>query len=344
MDSHPTESMSAVAPIQRLRPRAAGARPVIGVLSALPIVVLAAAFGWLALDHRTFALWNVVVHESGRYTFGQTVFYFGHFLREVPVAVTYALFLLAASGGAGTGTPQSPPVRMRPLPLLAAAALLGIAFIAAARSAGVQSALHDLLQYRTRDDEVAFGSHWHYHWLSTLWFGAAVTTGVWAAQRIRRIPRLALHARWSLLAWLWFAGLSIVFGVSADVFTNAQYAGHQAREIMTHAAVTLPAGIGLVMIAAAGSSTVQRRVHPIAAALAAAMAVLIPTHLAVITLAGGGVMEHGQTELGLGAMVAAHYFEHTLDYLFILLLLFGGLTVTRSHLRNQSDVTVATDR
>jgi hypothetical protein len=335
--------MSAVAPAQRTQPRAPGARPLIGALLALPIVVLASAFAWLALDHRTMALWNVVVHESGRYTFGQTMLYFGHFLREVPVAVTYALFLLAASGGASTDSPQSPPARMRPLPLLAAAALLGIAFIATARGAGVQSALHDLLQYRTRDDTLAFGSHWRYHWLSTLWFGAAVITIVWTTQRIGRVPTLALHARWSLLAWLWFAGLSIIFGVSADVFTDAQYTGHQAREILTHAAVTLPAGIAVVMIAGAGRSAAQRRVHPVAATLAMALAVLVPIHLTIITLAGGGVMEHGQTEHGLGAMVAAHYFEHTLDYLFILLLLFGGLTVQRSHLRDRSHVTTATD-
>ena len=47
------------------------------------------------------ALWNVVIHESGRYTLGETVLYHSHFLREIAVDLSMALFILAAASGAG---------------------------------------------------------------------------------------------------------------------------------------------------------------------------------------------------------------------------------------------------
>ena len=40
------------------------------VYFVVPALVLAASYLWLVYDHGTLLLWNVVVHESGRYTFG----------------------------------------------------------------------------------------------------------------------------------------------------------------------------------------------------------------------------------------------------------------------------------
>ncbi|HKQ72896.1 MAG TPA: hypothetical protein VJ810_04150, partial [Blastocatellia bacterium] len=50
---------------------------------------------------------------------------------------------------------------------------------------------------------------------------------------------------------------------------------------------------------------------------------LIPSYLAAITLTGD-VMDAGQSERGLAAMVGAHFFEHVLDYLVVILLAAGG--------------------
>jgi hypothetical protein len=130
-------------------------------------------------------------------------------------------------------------------------------------------------------------------------------------------------------------GLTLVFGLSADVFLDVRYAGHQAREILTHGPVTLLLGIGVIIAvtrdvieppvsrATRGRDGVTR-----ATWLKAAMVFLIPAWLAVVSF-GGDVMEHGQSDLGLGAMVAAHYFEHTLDYLLVLLVVYGGLALRR---------------
>lgn len=307
-----------------------------------PVAVLVGSYVWLTIDHGTPLLWHVIVHESGRYTLGETVLYFGHFLREVPIAVAYALFLLSASGGV---TPARPAAAGRgPTPLgwgflLAAATLVGGALIAEARGSGLGSALRDLLQYRTRDDLAGYGSHWRYHWLATLWFGGLMGLLPTLSRRVRGLPPLLPHPGWARAAWVYVIGLTLVFGVSTDVFLDARYAGHQAREILTHGPVTALLGVGLLLVAAgrrpsAPAAPADRA--GAAPATFAAMVVLIPPWLAVVSLRGD-IMAQGQSAYGLGAMVAAHYFEHTLDYLLVLLLLAGGLTSagTRSRALNR---------
>jgi hypothetical protein len=312
-------------------------RAALAVCFGVPAAVLAAAYAWLAADHGTVALWNVVVHESGRYTFGETVFYFSHFLREVPTAVVYAFFLLGISGGAAARRPPHTPggrdVLWGGLALLLAAVLVAGAMLHASRVQGWASALQDLAQYRTRDDLSGYGTHWRYHWLSTLWFGFAASIVPAAARVIPGAPPLRTHRFWKPAGWAAFLGLTAVFGLSADVFADVRYAGHQAREILTHAPVTLLLGIGVVIAAsqsvigppASHAAGGRDGVAP-ATWLQTAMVLLIPAWLAVLSV-GGEVMEHGQTDLGLGAMVAAHYFEHTLDYLLVLLIVCGGLAL-----------------
>jgi hypothetical protein len=104
--------------------------------------------------------------------------------------------------------------------------------------------MQDLLQYRTRDDLAGYGTHWRYHWLSTLWFGAAVGVAPAMAHWITGAPVLRRSRFWTRVAWGYFLALTLVFGMSADVFLDVRYAGHQAREILTHGPVTLLLGLG----------------------------------------------------------------------------------------------------
>jgi hypothetical protein len=290
--------------------------------------VLATAYGWLAAEHSTPWLWSVVVHESGRYTLGETVFYTSHFLREVPTVLAYSLFLLGSAGQAGLGRgPGSRWWGPGGGALAAAALLVGGALLASATASGWDSAWRDLLQYRTRDDLSGYGTHWRYHWLGTLWFGAAATLVPGVVSRVSGDSRLGLRVGWARAAWGYFLGLTLIFGLSTDVLVDVRYAGHQAREILTHGPTTLLLGVGILLAAAGPGGLITRepartsRRWTRAAALAV---VAIPLHLAVVSLRGD-VMAHGQADLGLSAMVAAHYFEHTLDYLLTALLLIGGL-------------------
>src|SRR5436190_7621742 len=92
-------------------------------LVLVPATTLLGAYLWMAVDHGTARLWSVVVHEGGRYTLGETIAYYRHFLRELPVVVTYAAATSAAAATYGPGRAGAPSSRER-VAALAAAALV----------------------------------------------------------------------------------------------------------------------------------------------------------------------------------------------------------------------------
>lgn len=317
--------------------RSNSAQAVLAICFGVPLAVLAGAYLWLALDHGTFRLWPVVVHESGRYTLGETVLYFSHFLREIPTLFAYVLFLLGASGAVAAGPEQGGdrrPVLGWAL-LAGAAALVAGALLWSAVSQGPGTALADLFQFRTRDDASGYGTHWRFHWLSTLWFGAAAGMAPLVVDRLLRAPVLRTSSRWTAIAWIYFTVMTVAFGLSEDVFLDLHFVGHQAREILTHGPVTLLLGVGILLVGSNGggpSATEPPAVSGPATWFSGALLIGIPAYLAVVSLSGD-VLEHGQTDLGLSAMVAAHVFEHSLDYLLVLLLLSGAVILMdpRSH-------------
>lgn len=298
---------------------------------ALAVAILALAWIWLALDHGTVRLWNVVVHESGDHTLGDTVLHFGHFLREVPMLIAIALFVIAAFGAPRPGGSGSQGER-RMLAIGAsavgtAAVLVGLALFVVARNRGFDDALRDLVQFRTRDDLAAYGSHWRFHLLSTIWLGVTASLAVraWARRAGGPAPADPQGSRaLRIAAWAWFIGLTVIFVPTAEPFVDPRFIGHQAREILTHGLVTLPLALGTFSIVWRDER--PDRPTPATTAIplvAVAVFVLIPLYLAVATVIMDS-MSTAQADLGLSAMVAAHFLEHTLDYLFVVLACVGG--------------------
>jgi hypothetical protein len=284
----------------------------------VPTAVLAGAFVWLAVEHRTIALWNVVVHESGRYTLGQTILYFSHFLREIPTVIAMSLFVVATGALPGRARVGSSVSLMWTVAGLAGAGLLvAVSFFVAARDHGVSEALQNLNQLYTRDDLPAYGSHWRFHFLSTMWFGLASPVVAWLGTRLFGGPASAgpLSSLPGRIAWIYFALLTVVYGITTEPLLDPRFIGHQARELFTHALVTLPLGLGLVALANRSAGVDAPRAGVPRPSMAAVLAVVtIPIYLAVAMRLTDSLAS-GQTQGGLAAMVAAHFFEHSLDYL-----------------------------
>lgn len=310
-----------------LAPWWARPRRVALTLAALPLGVLVAMYAWLAIAHRALNLFPVIVHESGRYTLLQTIFYVSHFLREIPVDVVIALSAASAALSLWSPAPRSAADRLRLAALCGGLALVVAAasFAAAAVADGAASARLDLLQYRTRDDESAPGSHWNYHLLSSLWFllGALPVLRLTMATLGLGASAPAARVRARVVSWGYALLLSLAFGVSSLAWTSGRYAGHQARELLTHVPVTLLL-TAAALIAVVGPAAFERDGRSLGTRLAAAVrrdlaswiAILaIAVFLAIRTLGGGG-LEEGQSGQGVAGMVAAHFFEHVLDYVF----------------------------
>ncbi len=305
-----------------------------------PLGLLVGSYVWLAVDHGTPWLWNVVVHEGGDHTLRHTIFYFSHFLREIPVDVAYALFLatyfakfVGVSGGVGSGSRKRAAATATGA-MGAAVALAVLALVAASAQQGFGSAFRDLLQYRTRDDLYAYGSHWHFHWLSTIWFGTTAMLLVpFSAAIFGRGTDGALPRRKALtwLPWIYFFALTLAFGVSIDTFVDIRYAGHQAREIITHGPITALLGLGSLHVVSMRLRRHRRLSEKSALPIlrrnrgtwfALALFFAIPLFLALVSWTGD-VIDAGQSEHGLAAMVGGHVFEHVLDYAFVAILAVG---------------------
>jgi len=203
---------------ERLRTWMAARAVWMRVCLALPGLVLIPMYAWLAVEHGSPWLWNVTIHESGQYSFGGTILYFSHFLRELPTLIAMALFVLAAYGA--VQQPQQRAASRRrgyTFALVGAGLLALIAFSATAATHGTGGALRNLFQYHTRDYLIDYGSHWRYHWLSTLWFGVAVVIVARLAALWLGAPAPAAAERrrpFVLAAWLYFILLTAVFGFS----------------------------------------------------------------------------------------------------------------------------------
>jgi hypothetical protein len=222
---------------------------------------------------------------------------------------------------------------------IAAVLLVSLCVALTSEDKGAQSLWVDLLQYRTRDDAVAYGSHWHYHFVSTLWFafGGSVALswlGAFANLDVfRPRPRGGL---W-YVACAYVAIVTLAFGMSRATFTSVLYTGHQARELATHVPITMLLGFAALAVVAPPQPlrSQQTSWQRIASAmrlspLSTLWSVAIPIALAAV-MCTGDVMREGQSQGGLSAMIAAHQFEHVLDYAFtVLVALAVGLLPTSS--------------
>ena len=286
------------------------------LMLGLPAALLCGAYAWLAAAHGTALLWGVPVHESGRYTLGQTILYVRHFVREVPVDVAMGLFCAAGVTAAEPGRRQRPTLTIAAGVLAASVTAAGLA--AAVGQEGWRETLHDLLQYRTRDDDLAYGAHWSFHLLSTVWFGAAAALGTGILAGLGGPARPLGPARGLLAgAWGWVVLLTAIFGVHAQVFTSARYIGHQAREIMTHGLVTLPLAVGIARLTAAGAAAEPPpRAAPWWRVASWLVMLGVPLFL-VVAFWNVDLTTTGQMREGLAGIVAAHVFEHTLDVVLV---------------------------
>src|SRR5260221_7798739 len=200
------------------------------LLIGAPLLTLAVAFLAICVHFHTAWPWNVVVHEDGRRTLLETIFYFQHALGELPLE---ALLAAAVAGALLRFRPPAAPQSFVWVALGAAIAIDALILIGAWRNVGYDASLMFLLQYHTRDrSPLEFGSHWRYHLLShaTLMLAPAMISGAAKARVLR-------------LSWAACAVASVAFGVSALSFSDPQYLGHQARETFTHGLVTVPLAV-----------------------------------------------------------------------------------------------------
>ncbi len=302
----------------------------------VPAVILLVCFAILCFRTQSLVPWPRVVHEDGKRTLLHTVFYFEHATRELPLDLLLGL----ASGGAvfyafpptaRSDTAIGHRSAALRLSVLIGALALAAILIGTALAGGMPLILDNLFQNHTRPGTaLLWGSHWRYHLLErsslilmTLGFAGLLRASN-AASRDRYGRRGLAVGFGSFVAFL---ALTFVFFLGPSymmqTFRDPQYLGHQIRELMTHATVTVPLAWGACLAAMPAADIrlsvlpppLRRLRSPTRQGLCAAagvIGVLLAALLTVLSLVSDA-RSHGQSQ-DLITLIVPHYFEHSLGY------------------------------
>lgn len=319
-------------------------RLVFFVLLGCPALVLVASYTLLALRHHAWNLFPVIIHEEGRYTLTETLLYFRHFVRELPVntLIATALGILACLHSPLTFHSLDKPGLLSKTRRCAGLAALFLALVVIALTwlqLGFRETGIELAQYRTRDELSEFGSHWRYHLLhiadSVLFcFGLLLMIrGLTGAGSLNYRA-----VRW-ISAWaVFFLVLTYFFGSPLRALTDPLYLAHQAREIETHRLLTLCPALGCILLLDQILGGSSMRILPCSRMILQgifwiALATLIPLWI-FWSLRQLDIPSLAHRKTDLWQLAAAHHFEHMLDYFYVALLsawvYLTGITFSRS--------------
>ena len=276
----------------------------------IPALVWLISYLVLAAEFKTWRLGPLKVHETGKYTLRETVFYYNHFLRELPIDTLLAGAIAWSYAAGGASMDSVAPARFQWFYLPAMAVFLAWVFAGSIRSVGWQATAKDLLQYRERDELVSWGSHWQMHFLSTLallllfvWPGMLYELSSWALLRLAAL-------------FSCFVLISLVFRTGLKALTHPRWVLHGAREIFTYVLIVGAPLLAPLVPATAFSAYLVR---PLSVAALAGF-VLIGLH-SVRVFRSTRLDDQAQSDRGVLYLLSSHFFEHVLDYAYIVLLL-----------------------
>lgn len=303
-------------------------RPLI-VAGLFPGLVLLASYVGLAIDFGRINLWSVVVHEDGRTTFAETVWYFRHFVREMPIvammASALALAFLRSRPTLSSQVGRRTLGRARFVLWGAACLLVCLGLAIAIGQQGLERTLEDLFQRRIRDGAGGRGSHWNYHLLHMAVFLplSLVLCGLTddSEDEVRPSDRRTAN-RW-IGAWVVaLVTVTLCSGALLQAFVDPRYLAHQAREIATHAALSVPIGLFALLLCESRLTGNHRcwRIPPDRETIISAGGVVLICAFVAFQLSGVKVLALSQRPDRYSSLVLAHHLEHTLDYLLVALL------------------------
>ena len=308
-------------------------------LLSLPLLYLLVAYGYLMWWHGRPWLLRTIIHENGRLTLLGSVFYFDHFVACVPMVT---LFALCTVGGVAV-TARIPvdidPVRtwlMAVLLLGAAAVLIVVAFVAAVLTVGWQRTLDYALQRIERDGVLSKGGNWNQLQLSNVPI-ALGTIGSASALRLGASPGAPGGGRLFVggiaciaAATAILVGLTMLTRCNWRVFRNPRWLAHSMREVATFPLTGIPLALASIVLTAhalSGPSTWIVQPGWLSLLLIGIAASIVAVEFAAVrnadVLALAQKPSFAAEGLSVFYLLAAHVFEHLLDFLLLAFLAAG---------------------
>jgi hypothetical protein len=256
----------------------------------------------LAIYHKKWNLFRVTIHESGRYTLLGTIFYFNHFMRELFIDT---FFVFAAYRIYRIHQPESTYEGGAGLALVAFSGFLIVVILGSLKAVGLKNTLLDLFQYRQLDHIVRFGSHWQMHFLSTLviLLLLILPATLYIAQPLTE----------AVVIILLFFVVSFVFRTGKSAISDPRWLMHGGREIITFFFLAVSPTYAMAV------ESPDLEVSPATLLLGLAIAGILFYIFSVYRQIE--IKELAQSGHGMAYLLTSHFFEHVLDYVYMLLLM-----------------------
>jgi hypothetical protein len=287
----------------------------------------------MAIVYKKLNLFNVLVHENGKFTLLETVLYYDHFLRELIISGFLAFFIVGFFLYYNSAKPRNTSRKLGRYIIVcffSLAIFLLIVFLGSIYKVGFEETLLSLFQYRTRDDLIEFGSHWRFHFLSRIGLFTSSAAMI-ISYRIIYNKTQWKNSKFALLiliiASISYIIITLVFGITDQPFSDPRYLAHQVREFTTHNLCTTPILITLLCfleekITEENSNHLNTKTNwnlYIHFLFWSILSILIPLFL-WIRLRDTDISAVAQQNWPVWDLLAFHFFEHCLDYIFVAIL------------------------
>lgn len=322
----------------------------VNLLIAVPIVTYLVSYLYLAHYHGSLLLFNVIIHENGKYSFLQTLFYASHFLGHIPV-LTVLAFIFTGYYLSLTGKIRNPypPETAKKLAWVLAAFVV-VSLILSLVLFGTGETF-DFIAGRTQGRGVTGdGGAWDLHLPSLVLLVFFIPVYLYLILKFLKVDLTPSPRGWNYLlsGLLLLAGLNYLFNrydplILMRIGTDPRYLAHAVRELAMFPLTYFPIPLYVILArekSAFGSSAEKK--HGILKVFLLIFSVIFLAGLlyASFSALSGGIGELAQKpafarggQLGIPYLLASHYFEHFLDtvYFSLLSLLLFGWQGSRSN-------------
>lgn len=314
---------------------------------SIPLILLIASYIHMCVFYKELWLFDTIVHENGRYTLLQVILYFRHFCWEILGKAIYSLFIVGVFFYYGRPLHRVNQIAKHSISqtrIIFAGfivfAIILLSFLITTNEYGFREAIFGLTQYRASElRPIWFGSHWRNHFLSNIVLFSASAFLV-LLYRVICFGGYYFKRRFACLFHIAtgiFVFLTVLFGLTMDPFSTPSYLGHQLREIFgTDLSITMFWALAVLIHLEnrydSGDSEFQpQKLVALGRNTRSLIFWSLPTLVIVPFLItrvlsldiAANVEKLGNTAgWSIIDLFAWHFFEHSLDYFFVVFLVY----------------------
>jgi hypothetical protein len=312
------------------------------ILLLLPVIYYAISYIYVAKWHGRIILWNVLIHENGRLTLKESLFFFDHFISAMPKVIFYAFFIacgFSLDGSIPAGIKASRSGFIALLLFAGAGFFVLLAFILSISKVGWRRTTDCLLQRVERDEVESKGGSWNQLQVSNIPLYLMMFS---ASFFMNSFTGDSNPAEYTLLktgtlicvvagVLLWIIP-SIYFWPGWRAFMNPRWTAHGIREIATQPFILLPTALFVILLIHQELTDSYYSTWYLKIPFLSIFLFIIGTLIVIgqlILLRKHSIHEMAQKPefapdgLPLSYLLCAHSFEHFLDLVFIALFTGG---------------------